>query len=99
MILAIGDRHSPHWKNLIISLMAAYVPVMNPNIPKEHISAFLLNHSVRIGLVLSFFCSQNVRVSNNGGNMSARHEDENAPTSEMNKSNFGTDIATRTVKK
>lgn len=70
---------------------------MNPKIPKKQIKAFLDIHSLLSIFPLSFLSSQNVSVSNNGGKISAKHDDENAPTREMNKSNFGTEIATRTV--
>lgn len=70
---------------------------MNPKMPKEQIKAFLDIQILLSILLPSFLSSQNVSVSNNGGKISAKHDDENAPTREMNKSNFGTEIATRTV--
>src|SRR5688500_13562622 len=66
-------------------------------IPKRLIKMFLESQKLFPMVVFPFRSSQKTSVSKSGGNMSARHEDEKAPTREMQRSSFGTAAAAAKV--
>lgn len=78
-------------------MIDAYVPVMKPMIPKTQMKIFLPYHMYLLGGDIRSLSSQNVKESNRGGNIRAKHDEEKAPTRDMNKSSLGTAAATRTV--